>query len=76
MYYFKMWLILSRAQTSSALFFQFNTQLGPPYHILVDTNFISFSIKYKMDVVQNMMDCLYAKCKLLSIYFLIIILLT
>jgi U3 small nucleolar RNA-associated protein 24 len=52
-----------RAQTSSALFFQFNTQLGPPYHILVDTNFISFSIKYKMDVVQNMMDCLYAKCK-------------
>ncbi|KAL5244122.1 hypothetical protein ACI65C_011532 [Semiaphis heraclei] len=50
------------AQTSSALFFQFNTQLGPPYHILVDTNFISFSIKYKMDVVQNMMDCLYAKC--------------
>lgn len=52
-----------RAQTSSALFFEFNTQLGPPYHILVDTNFISFSIKYKMDVVQNMMDCLYAKCK-------------
>ncbi|VVC34128.1 PIN domain,PIN domain-like,rRNA-processing protein Fcf1/Utp23 [Cinara cedri] len=50
------------AQTSSALFFEFNTQLGPPYHILVDTNFISFSIKYKMDVVQNMMDCLYAKC--------------
>ncbi|XP_050442274.1 rRNA-processing protein FCF1 homolog [Adelges cooleyi] len=49
-------------QTSSALFFQFNTQLGPPYHILVDTNFVNFSIKYKMDVVQNMMDCLYAKC--------------
>lgn len=56
-------IIYFRAQTSSALFFQFNTQLGPPYHILVDTNFISFSIKYKMDVVQNMMDCLYAKCK-------------
>ncbi|XP_050519761.1 rRNA-processing protein FCF1 homolog [Daktulosphaira vitifoliae] len=50
------------AQTSSALFFEFNTQLGPPYHILVDTNFVNFSIKYKMDVVQNMMDCLYAKC--------------
>lgn len=58
-----------RAQTSSALFFQFNTQLGPPYHILVDTNFISFSIKYKMDVVQNMMDCLYAKCKKILFYF-------
>ncbi|KAJ8970784.1 hypothetical protein NQ317_003498 [Molorchus minor] len=49
-------------QTSSALFFQYNTQLGPPYHILVDTNFINFSIKNKLDVIQNMMDCLYAKC--------------
>lgn len=49
-------------QASSALFFQYNTQLGPPYHILVDTNFINFSIKNKLDIVQNMMDCLYAKC--------------
>ena len=31
-------------QAISALFFQYNTQLGPPYHILVDTNFINFSI--------------------------------
>ena len=30
-------------QQSSALFFQYNTQLGPPFHILVDTNFINFS---------------------------------
>lgn len=49
-------------QVSSALFFQYNTQLGPPYHILVDTNFINFSIKNKLDIMQNMMDCLYAKC--------------
>lgn len=49
-------------QISSALFFQYNTQLGPPYHILVDTNFINFSIKNKLDIIQNMMDCLYAKC--------------
>ncbi|XKL64596.1 hypothetical protein PGB90_004682 [Kerria lacca] len=47
---------------SSALFFQYNTQLGPPYHILIDTNFVNFSIKYKLDIIQNMMDCLYAKC--------------
>ncbi|KAK7903867.1 hypothetical protein WMY93_016474 [Mugilogobius chulae] len=46
----------------SCLFFQYNTQLGPPYHILVDTNFINFSIKAKLDIVQSMMDCLYAKC--------------
>ncbi|XP_073990148.1 FCF1 rRNA-processing protein Bka [Rhodnius prolixus] len=49
-------------QVSSALFFQYNTQLGPPYHILVDTNFINYSIKYKLDIIQSMMDCLYAKC--------------
>ncbi|KAJ2949892.1 hypothetical protein O0L34_g11212 [Tuta absoluta] len=49
-------------QASSALFFQYNTQLGPPYHVLIDTNFINFSIKNKLDIVQNMMDCLYAKC--------------
>ncbi|XP_072424328.1 rRNA-processing protein FCF1 homolog isoform X3 [Chiloscyllium punctatum] len=46
----------------SCLFFQYNTQLGPPYYILVDTNFINFSIKNKLDIVQSMMDCLYAKC--------------
>lgn len=49
-------------QASSALFFQYNTQLGPPYHILIDTNFINFSIKNKLDIIQNMMDTLYAKC--------------
>ncbi|XP_071454285.1 rRNA-processing protein FCF1 homolog [Hetaerina americana] len=48
-------------QVSSALFFQYNTQLGPPYHVIIDTNFINFSIKYKLDIIQSMMDCLYAK---------------
>jgi len=48
--------------TSSALFFQYNTALGPPFHVLIDTNFVNFSIKNKMDVIQSMMDCLYAKC--------------
>ena len=32
-------------QGVSALFFQYNEQLGPPYHVLVDTNFINFSIR-------------------------------
>uniref|UniRef100_A0A2K6BGK1 rRNA-processing protein FCF1 homolog n=1 Tax=Macaca nemestrina TaxID=9545 RepID=A0A2K6BGK1_MACNE len=49
-------------QRPSCLFFQYNTQLGPPYHILVDTNFINFSIKAKLGLVQSVMDCLYAKC--------------
>ncbi|XP_028216811.1 rRNA-processing protein FCF1 homolog [Glycine soja] len=29
-------------------FFQYNTALGPPYRILVDTNFINFSIQNKV----------------------------
>lgn len=32
-------------QTPSAMFFKYNTALGPPYFVLVDTNFINFSIK-------------------------------
>lgn len=36
-------------QAVSALFFQYNTQLGPPYHVLIDTNFINFSIRYVKD---------------------------
>eukprot|EP01038_Epipyxis_sp_PR26KG_P006130 gene6130-8453_t len=50
------------AQVPTALFFQYNTQLGPPYHVLVDTNFINFSIKNKLEIYKSMMDCLLAKC--------------
>ena len=46
----------------ASLFFEHNTQLGPPYHILVDTNFINFSIQYKLDIFQSMLNCLLAKC--------------
>ncbi len=34
-----------------------------PGQVLVDTNFINFSIKNKIDLVRGMMDCLYAECK-------------
>ncbi len=33
---------------STALYFKYNTQLGPPYQVLVDTNFINFAIKNKV----------------------------
>lgn len=49
-------------QTPTAMFFQYNTQLGPPYHVLVDTNFIHASIKNKLEIYKSMMDCLLAKC--------------
>ncbi|CAK9782511.1 unnamed protein product [Cutaneotrichosporon oleaginosum] len=49
-------------QVSASLFLSHNTDLGPPYRILVDTNFINFSIQNKIELVQGMMDCLMAKC--------------
>lgn len=37
-----------RPKVSSALFFNYNTSLGPPYRVLIDTNFINFSIQNKV----------------------------
>lgn len=47
---------------SSSLFFTYNKALGPPYRILIDTNFINFAIQNKLDIFTSMMDCLLAKC--------------
>ena len=35
------------------MFFKYNEQLGPPYHVLVDTNFINFTIKNRLDIHQE-----------------------
>ena len=48
-------------QTPSSMFFKFNEALGPPYNVLVDTNFVNFSIKNKLEMMKSMMDCLCAK---------------
>jgi len=50
------------APLPASMFLSHNTSLGPPYRILVDTNFINFSIQNKIELVQGMMDCLMAKC--------------
>lgn len=47
---------------AASMFFRYNTQLGPPYQILLDTNFINFSITNKLEVFKSLMDCLLAKC--------------
>lgn len=44
------------------MFLQHNTALVPPYRVLIDTNFINFSLQNKLELVSGMMDCLYAKC--------------
>ena len=48
-------------QVPTSMFFAHNSALGPPFHVLIDTNFINFSIKNKIDVVKGMTDCLLAK---------------
>lgn len=55
-------LTLPSPQMSSALFFQYNTALVPPYNVLVDTNFLSHTVQKKLEMLPTMMDCLYAKC--------------
>ncbi|MES1918095.1 rRNA-processing protein fcf1 [Bonamia ostreae] len=47
---------------SAAMFFSYNTALGPPYRVLLDTNFINFSLKNKLDILPAMTDCLLAQC--------------
>eukprot|EP00386_Alphamonas_edax_P009187 GDKI01030274.1.p1 GENE.GDKI01030274.1~~GDKI01030274.1.p1 ORF type:complete len:206 (-),score=67.69 GDKI01030274.1:288-905(-) len=49
-------------QANSNLFFQYNMNLGPPYQVIIDTNFINFAIQNKVDPLKGMMDCLLAKC--------------
>ena len=46
---------------SSAMYLRYNTALGPPYHVLMDTNFINFSMQNKLDIYKSMLDCLFAK---------------
>jgi hypothetical protein len=40
----------ARPHVPSALYFRYNTALGPPYHLLLDTNFVNFAIKNKLEV--------------------------
>lgn len=42
-------------QVASSLFFQHNEALVPPYQVIVDTNFINFSIQNKLEMVKAMM---------------------
>ena len=57
------------APVASSLFLQHNTALVPPYRVLIDTNFINFSLQNKLELMSGMMDCLYAKCKFQCIGF-------
>ena len=47
-------------QAPSSLFFQANEALVPPYSVLVDTNFVSHTVRAKLDMRSAMMN-LYAR---------------
>lgn len=49
-------------QAPSGLFFQANEALGPPYHVILDTNFFAHSVRNKLDVLESLMDLLLATC--------------
>mmetsp|Transcript_13915 Transcript_13915/g.13688 ORF Transcript_13915/g.13688 Transcript_13915/m.13688 type:complete len:136 (+) Transcript_13915:39-446(+) len=53
-------------RVSSAMFFQANNNLKPPYQVLVDTNFFNFSIQNKLDPMQALMDLLSGTADMLS----------
>lgn len=55
-------LCLYSPKEPSCMFFTHNNALGPPYRILIDTNFINFSIQNKLDIFKASMDCLLGKC--------------
>ncbi len=48
---------LRRDKTPAALFFHYNTQLGPPYNVIIDTNFINFSIRNKAGLAKTVLVC-------------------
>ncbi len=51
-------------QEPSNMYLNYNTALGPPYRILLDTNFINSSISNKLDIFRSSMDLLMGKCEL------------
>merc|ERR1719473_1688571 len=55
-------LVKDAPKVNSAMFFQANENMKPPYHILMDTNFINFSVQNKLDILRSCMDTLLAKC--------------
>eukprot|EP00906_Rhabdomonas_costata_P032945 RCo046391 len=53
--------LIRHQKIESSMYLKYNMALGPPYRVLVDTNFLNFSVQAKLDVVSSMMECLLAK---------------
>ncbi|MEN2495786.1 MAG: rRNA-processing protein fcf1 [Marteilia pararefringens] len=51
-------------KVSSAIFFDSNVALKPPYSILIDTNFIKFARQKKLEIYQESITALCGSVKL------------
>lgn len=49
---------LERNPNPSSMFFRYNPSLGPPFRVLLDTNFVNFSVANKLDIMRSMLNCL------------------
>eukprot|EP00485_Elphidium_margaritaceum_P022557 CAMPEP_0202712638 /NCGR_PEP_ID=MMETSP1385-20130828/43553_1 /ASSEMBLY_ACC=CAM_ASM_000861 /TAXON_ID=933848 /ORGANISM="Elphidium margaritaceum" /LENGTH=203 /DNA_ID=CAMNT_0049372727 /DNA_START=21 /DNA_END=632 /DNA_ORIENTATION=- len=54
----------SRPDHFNELFFRHNQALGPPYHVIMDTNFFYYARRAKKDIFTEMTRILLAKCYL------------
>lgn len=54
--------IKSKPDHFSELFFHHNKALGPPYHVICDTNFFYYARRAKKDIFREMTRILLAKC--------------
>lgn len=52
---------LVEERLSAERFLEYNPNLGPPYHVLVDTSFLNFTVRLRIDLINGMIDCLVAK---------------
>lgn len=57
-------LHVSKPDHFSELFFKHNKALGPPYHVIVDTNFFYYARRAHKDIFAEMTRILLAKCYL------------
>ncbi|TLS28391.1 hypothetical protein PpBr36_02121 [Pyricularia pennisetigena] len=45
------------------LFFSHNENIVPPYNVLVDTSFITHTVGAKIELLEGLMDSMYATCR-------------
>lgn len=53
--------IIAAHPAPASMFFQYNPALGPPFRVLIDTNFVNFAVSNKLDIAKGMLDCLAAQ---------------